>query len=142
MKVSHVAEPNAGSRETRCSRYQMCNAPLCPLDRDIKWRHWFPDEPICTAKKSRDLDWTKNQKKIRKRALDKSRYFTYDMLKRNCRIRTGIRGLSPNMPCESEEKRVEKWLSRHPPKRGMSSKERKEFTQKMRKLRRGQNSPS
>ena len=114
---------------------KLCDAPLCPLDRDIKWRHWFPDEPICTAKQFRGLDWVRNQRKIKKRARDKSRYFTLEMLKRNCRIRTGIKGLSPDIPSDKEKRKVQKWLSKHPPQRRIPREERKKFTERMKNSR-------
>lgn len=131
MDFSHISKPDYALIEKRCPRYQKCAAPLCPLDKNIERRIWFPDEPICRAMRFRELDWVRNQRKIKKRARDKSRYFTIEMLKQNCRIRTGIKGLSPNIPSDKEEKQVQKWLSKHPPQRSISLEERKKFREEM-----------
>lgn len=131
MNFSHIPKPDHVLTEKACSRYLKCTAPLCPLDRDVERRMWFPDELICTAKQFGGLDWVRNQRKIKRRARDKSRYFTLEMLKRNCRIRTGIKGLSPDIPSNKERRKVQEWLSKHPPKRRISSEERKKFMEKM-----------
>ena len=131
MNFWHIPKPDHALIEKACSRYLKCTAPLCPLDRDIESGMWFPDEPICTAKQFGGLDWVRNQRKIKKRARDKSRYFTLKMLKRNCRIRTGIKGLSPDIPSDKEKRKVQKWLCKHPPRRRTSSEERKKFIDKM-----------
>lgn len=138
MNFSHIPKPDHVLMEKACSRYLKCTAPLCPLDRDVERRMWFPDEPICTVKRFGGLDWVRNQRKIKKRARHKSRYFTLEMLKRNCRIRTGIKGLSPNVRCDNEEKQVQKWLSKHPPQRSISSEERKKFREEMENFTRSQ----
>ena len=131
MNFSHIPKPDHALMEKTCSCYLKCAVPLCPLDRDIERRMWLPNEPICAAKQFGGLDWVRNQRKIKKRAVDKSRYFTIEMLKQNCRIRTGIKGLSPNVRCDNEEKQVQKWLSKHPPQRSISPEERKKFREEM-----------
>ena len=135
MKSSHSRELEILFREKTSPSCQTCDAPLCPLDKDIEQRYWFPDEPICRAKKFSEVDWIRNQRKIKKRGLDNSRYFTLEMLKRNCVIRRGIKGLNPDLPCDTEEERIRRWLARHPPRRSISTDERQRLADRMRRLR-------
>ena len=134
MKSSPTQTLNGSLRQKIPSSCRYCDAPLCPLDKDIQWRYWFPDEPICKDRKFGMLDWINNQRKIKKRTLDNSRYFTLEMLKRNCVIRRGIKGLHPDSSLESETRRITTWLSNHPKKKGISSERREELRQRMRKL--------
>lgn len=135
MKSSPTQTLNGSLKQKIPSSCRYCDAPLCPLDKDIEQRYWFPDEPICKDRKFGMLDWIKNQRKIKKRTLDNSRYFTLEMLKRNCVIRRGIKGLNPDLPCDTEEKTIKKWLARHPPRRSISTDERQRLADRMRRLR-------
>jgi len=116
-----------------CPIYNECNAPLCPLDDNIEDRVWYPDEPFCRFKKNQKIGWIKNQKKIKKAATNESHYFTFRMLKQNCCVRKGIKGIHSDTPFDTEEKKIQKWLIKHPPKRCFSDEERKKFVQKMKK---------
>jgi len=135
MKSSQSRELETLFAEKTCRSCQTCDAPLCPLDKDIIWRYWFPDEAICKAKKFGEVDWIRNQRKIKKRAVDNSRYFTLEMLNRNCVIRRGIKGLNPGLPCDTEEERIRRWLARHPPRRSISTDERQRLADRMSRLR-------
>jgi len=77
------------------------------------------DEEICTRHKNQFI---KTQKKIKKKARDVDRYFTFEMLKRDCVVKGGIFGLDPD---KDEEPQFKKWLKLHPPKRQISDEERK-----------------
>jgi len=125
-----------------CPSSATCGAPLCPLDENIEWRIWYPDEEICKARKFQQLDWIKNQHKIRKKTRDMSCYFGPEMLKRNCIIGRGIRGLDPDLPSETEEQRIEEWLAKHPEKKGISPERREELTKRMREVRARRKRPS
>lgn len=35
----------------QCSKYNKCNAPLCPLDPDMRKRVYYAGEPVCTMEK-------------------------------------------------------------------------------------------
>jgi len=91
--------------KTKCSKSDKCNAPMCPLDKDIEFRIWFPDEPICNSICAKKLGWIKNQRKIKKRATDKGRYFILSMLKQPCIIRRGIQEIDPD---KNESFQIEK----------------------------------
>lgn len=135
MKSPHNQESDSVLIEKKRPSCKTCDAPLCPLDEDIGHRQWFPDEPICKVRESGGLVWIRNQRKVKKRALDDSRYFTLEMLRRNCVIRGGIKGLSPDLPCNTEEKRIQKWLAKHPPRRTISGDEREKLAERMKRLR-------
>jgi len=61
-----------------CRYYESCKAPICPLDEQSpKHSIWYPDEPICRARKDVPADWLKIQKRIAKKARNITRYFTY-----------------------------------------------------------------
>lgn len=135
MESRQISRNKAGLGEEGCRSCQTCDAPLCPLDEDIGHRQWFPDEPICKVRECGGLVWIRNQRKVKKRALDDSRYFTLEMLRRNCVIRGGIKGLSPDLPCNTEEKRIQKWLAKHPTRRTISGDEREKLAERMKRLR-------
>lgn len=102
-----------------CSFLNKCNAPICPLDENsIMDGLWYPDEEIC--KKRFNLVWIKNQKKVKKKAKNKEKYFTVSMLNRNIIIKTGILGLDYNASYEDECK----WIDKHPEKRILTEEEK------------------
>lgn len=46
-----------------CSRFEVCSAPLCPLDHHLKKQLWFLEEPVCRKYRVR---WVKKQKSLQK----------------------------------------------------------------------------
>ena len=66
----------------RCTRFNICNAPLCPLDSDIKDRVWWADEEVCRSRKYGQHRWIRKQRSIQRREtkswIDKP--ITYEML--------------------------------------------------------------
>lgn len=91
-----------------CKCFNTCAAPLCPLDdRSLECGIWYPDEEICTVKGLRQIDWVKKQRLIIKRSSDKTKYFTFQMIKELKRIGHAIVGCDPDDP--GSEK---KWLNR------------------------------
>jgi hypothetical protein len=111
-----------------CKKYDTCNAPLCPLDeQSLKHGIWYPDEEICGMRTYAALSWIQNQKKLVKKAGRADRYFTLQMLERNCIIRRGIEGLDPD---QAEDYQLKKWLRDHPAKRVLSKKDREKVAQR------------
>ena len=116
----------------QCKRFDTCNAPLCPLDeQSLKHSIWYPDEEICRAKLFSALPWIKAQRKIAKRASRMDRYFTLQMLKRNCIIKKGIEGLDPDL---DEALQLKRWLKAHPVKKEPTDQERKVMRQRFKKI--------
>lgn len=110
-------------KSDQCRHFNYCSAPLCPLDIEhLKIGCWYPDEEICRLKKM--LNWIRRQKKIKNKAKDVDKYFTYEMLKHNCVIGKGIKGLDPDIP---EEKQLKIWYEKHPPKKPRTEKQLKAF---------------
>lgn len=134
MKLVHIPKGDHTFIEKQCPRYPRCDAPLCPLDQDIGKGMWFAEEPICPRRQFGQLDMIKTQRKIKKRAGNRSHYFTVEMCTRHCRIRKGIKGLSPSLPRDNEPQRVKRWLARHPPERGISEEERRQFGHRMKQF--------
>jgi hypothetical protein len=76
-----------------CKYFDVCSASLCPRDGGVADRTWFPDEEICRLA---DVpDWAKRQRKISRRAAPGG-YFTLAMLRHDCRIARGIKGIDPD----------------------------------------------
>ena len=96
-----------------CHRYELCCAPICPLDEDRAEAMWYPIEDICSSHKiSPKPIWILNQRKIaRKCPNGKKEYFVLTMLDRRIIIKKGIRGLSPEVNHDSQ---LKNWLKRHP----------------------------
>ncbi|OHD69916.1 MAG: hypothetical protein A2W19_09335 [Spirochaetes bacterium RBG_16_49_21] len=104
-------------QKEKCPKFGTCSAPLCP--ENLTDDRWFPDEGICT--RYNDL-FVQVQRKIAKRADDMEKYFTLEMLRRNCIIGKNISGIDPD--CRDEEKAIHQWLSKHKPKRKLTEAER------------------
>ncbi len=99
-----------------CPRYEACGASLCPLDlKHLKIGCWYADEEYCN--KTPVPNWVLMQRKIARRAKNKDGYFTYEMLKRNCKITGSIVGLDPD---KEETEQLEKWFKLHSIKKEMS----------------------
>jgi len=93
-----------------CKYFDSCSAPLCPKYLIVD-AVWCPDEPICQLKEI--PEWVKRQKKIAKKASFEASCFTLKMIKHNCRIVKGIKGINPDLT-NKEKKEAEKlWLNRH-----------------------------
>ena len=58
------------------------------------------------------------------------KYFTYEMLKHNCVIGKGIKGLDPDLP---EEKQLKMWYEKHPPKKPRTKEQLKAFNKARKK---------
>ena len=101
------------TKSNQCRYFDYCEAPLCPLDeKHLKIGIWYPNEEICRLKKS--PGWIKRQKKVAKKAKDRNKYFTHQMLNHNFIVRGGIEGLDPD---QIEEVQLERWFKKHPLKR-------------------------
>jgi len=103
-----------------CKHWDLCSAPICPLEDKIKNLNyiWYPDEEICPKHK---YQFIKTQKKIKKKARDLDKYFTLEMLNRNFIVGTGIVGLDPD---KEEGPQLKRWMEKHPLKRQISDEER------------------
>ena len=112
----------------KCPNYEDCGAPMCPLDEPEKYI-FYPDEEIC---KKHYFGWIQNQKKIAKKAKDVDKYFTYEMLKVNCKLAKGVVGLDPDKP---EALQLEKWLNSHPPKKELTKIQKKVIADRFAKYR-------
>ena len=83
---------------------------MCPMDKNIEERIWYPDEDICGVHKFCKDKYIKLQRKIKKKVRNRDLYFTFDMLNRNITIVRGTKGLSPNDKVKEQE---EKWIEKH-----------------------------
>jgi hypothetical protein len=94
-----------------CKYFDGCSAPLCPKDEGIADRTWFPDEDICRLA---DVPgWVKRQKKIFRKAV-MGEYFTVAMLKHDCQIRTGMKGIDPDGTDKERAAGEAAWFKAHP----------------------------
>jgi hypothetical protein len=106
-----------------CRYFGECSAPICPKDKGLISRIWFPNDEICHLK---DVpEWVKQQRKIAKTGANETvGCFTLLMLERHCVIKKGITGIDPNL-VDNEQKNAEKiWLGRHSGKKLISDEER------------------
>jgi hypothetical protein len=94
-----------------CKYFDGCSAPLCPKDEDIADRTWFPDEDICRLA---DIpDWVKRQRKISRKAAPGG-YFTVAMLRHDCRISKGMKGIDPDGTDTERAADETAWFKAHP----------------------------
>lgn len=50
-----------------CRSFEKCDAPLCPLDKNLSYRVWYHDEKICKGKAGFGRRWVAKQRSIQKR---------------------------------------------------------------------------
>jgi hypothetical protein len=88
-----------------CKYFDGCSAPLCPKDEGAALRTWFADEDICRL--------VKRQKKGSRKAAQGG-YFTLAMLRHECRIPQGIKGIDPDGTDAERERDEAAWFKAHP----------------------------
>jgi hypothetical protein len=94
-----------------CKYFDGCSAPLCPKDEGVEDRTWFPDEDRCRLA---DVpEWVKRQRKVSRKAAPGG-YFTLAMLRHDCRIAQGMKGVDPDGTDREREKDEAAWFKAHP----------------------------
>jgi hypothetical protein len=94
-----------------CRYFDGCSAPLCPKDKDVADRTWFPDEDICRLA---DVpEWVRRQRKISRKAA-MGGYFILAMLRHDCRISKGMKGIDPNGTDTERAAGEAAWFTAHP----------------------------
>ncbi|MDR0760700.1 MAG: hypothetical protein LBF74_11440, partial [Treponema sp.] len=94
-----------------CKYFDGCSAPLCPKDEGIADRTWFPDEDMCRLA---DIPaWVKRQRKVSKKAA-MGGYFTLAMIKQDCHISKGIKGIDPDGTDKERAADEAAWFKAHP----------------------------
>jgi hypothetical protein len=94
-----------------CKYFDGCSAPLCPKDEGVVDRAWFSDENICRL--SDVPEWVKRQRKISRKAA-MGGYFTLAMLKQDCRICKGMKGIDPDGADKERAADEAAWFNAHP----------------------------
>jgi hypothetical protein len=98
-----------------CKYFDGCSAPLCPKDEGVADRTWFADEDICRLA---DVpEWVKRQRKVSRKAargIAPSGYFTLAMLKHDCQIRKGMKGIDPDGTDKERAADEAAWFKVHP----------------------------
>ena len=85
----------------RCSKFEECNAPLCPQDKENHHHIWFPDEEICSLRRFQSLHWVKKQKSIAQKHGSVGGFFNVEMLNALNQVHKGIAGANPDEPLEN-----------------------------------------
>jgi hypothetical protein len=111
-----------------CKYFDGCSAPLCPKDEGVADRTWFADEDICRLA---DVpEWVKRQRKIARKAA-MGGYFTLAMLRHDCRITQGMKGIDPDGTDRERAEEEEAWFTAHP---AITKEEREKYRATARKL--------
>ena len=98
----------------RCTLYDNCECPLCPLDQDNNV--WYSEDEICKNPEFHIIG--NSMKKLKKKGAPG--YFTLKMLNRDFIVRKGTEGIDPDIPDSVKDpemeyqKREKSWLRRHP----------------------------
>lgn len=109
-----TSKPQTLYTSSICSKYEKCNAPLCPMDpSSLDNCVWYANEDICSNPSFKNELWIQNQKKISKayRLKPFTGYFTHRMLERKFIVRRGIKGIDPD---GQEDPQLARWLRDHP----------------------------
>jgi hypothetical protein len=94
-----------------CKYFDGCSASLCPKDEGVADRTWFADEDICRLA---DVpEWVRRQRKVSKKAATGG-YFTLAMLRHDCRISKGMKGIDPDGTDKERAAGEAAWFKAHP----------------------------
>jgi hypothetical protein len=94
-----------------CKYFDGCSVPLCLRDEGVADRTWFADEDVCRLA---DVPaWVKQQRKVSRKAAPGG-YFTLAMLKHDCRISKGIKGIDPDGTDKERAAGEAAWFTAHP----------------------------
>jgi len=114
-----------------------CSAPLCLDANDLRDDMiWYPsDEAICSAQPKTGVpNWIKQQRKIVRATKGRDiGYFTLKMLKRNCVIAKGIKGIDGDK--QNTNWQIKRWFEKHRTKRKLSEAEQQKLEDNMRNVR-------
>jgi hypothetical protein len=94
-----------------CKYFDGCSAPLCPKDEGAADRAWFPDEDMCRL--AAVPEWVKRQRKVSRKAAQGG-YFTLAMLRHDCRIAQGMKGVDPDGTDRERAADEAAWFKAHP----------------------------
>jgi hypothetical protein len=94
-----------------CKYFEGCSAPRCPKDPGQEKTTWFADEDICRLA---DVpEWVRRQRKISRKAAGGG-YFTRAMLRHECRIPQGMKGIDPDGTDRERAADEAAWFKTHP----------------------------
>ena len=111
IKASRAPALGAKDGDMDCKYFDGCSAPLCPRDEGAADRTWFPDGDICRLA---DVpEWVKRQRKVSKKAASGG-CFTLAMLRHDCRIRGGMKGINPDGTDRERAADEAAWFKDHP----------------------------
>jgi hypothetical protein len=82
-----------------------------PQDEGAADRYWFADEDICRV--AGVPEWVRRQRKV-SRKVAKGGYFTLAMLKQDCRIYKGMKGIDPDGTDRERAADEAAWFKAHP----------------------------
>jgi len=116
----------------KCPYFDLCDAPICSLDKHKGNAIWYLDEAICKNSEYSSLDFIKTQKKISK--LNKknavSGFFTFKKLNISLFVRVGLEGLNEESDSNKLKKYEQNWILRH---KGISLEQKTEMTERLNK---------
>jgi hypothetical protein len=118
----------------KCSYFERCDAPICPMDPSKERAVWYPDEEICKNREFKDMDLIITQKKIAKinKRHEVQGLFTFSMLNRTLIVRKGISGLSEDQDLDEIAKSERIWIQKH---KGISNEFKARMSEHMKKVR-------
>jgi hypothetical protein len=94
-----------------CKYFDGCSAPICPKDAGQEHTTRFPDEDVCRLA---DVpEWVKRQRKVSKKAAPGG-YFTVALLRHDCRITRGMKGINPDGTDKERAADEAAWFKAHP----------------------------
>lgn len=88
--------------KNKCSRYETCGSPLCPLDEEsMKFGIWYADEPTCTRKGWSSFKWIRTQKNLVKWKNNPELYWDVERLNRV--VQQSSKGQDPDKVVRKEK---------------------------------------
>ena len=109
-------------KRKECRHFNDCSAPLCPVAMNTR-AVWLSEDDICRRHDFKDSIIIRNQRKIKRKSGDPSRYFNYKMLSMEFIIRKGILGIDQDVPeslkgnqsLKLYAEREKSWFKKHRP---------------------------
>ena len=78
-----------------CRNYESCASSICPFENTYD-SIWYPDEEICNRRRCDLPEWIRKQRRIKRKAISRDRYYLKDDIEQIGRVSVKTKGRNPD----------------------------------------------